>query len=136
MHSYALVSIVTVVALLLYFFMSLRVGQARAKYGVAAPAITGNADFERTFRVHANTLEWLVIFLPSLWMFAYFWKIEWIAATVGLVWILGRFLYMTGYSREASARSMGFGIQALATAVLLFGSLAGAVRMIFFTSMI
>jgi glutathione S-transferase len=108
--------------LLLYFYMSLRVGQARTKYGVAAPAITGNADFERTFRVHANTLEWLPIFLASLWLFAIYWD-DRVAAGLGLIWIIGRALYMTGYSKEAGARRLGFAIQGLATGILLFGAL-------------
>ncbi len=126
MQTHALVAIVTIMALLLYFYMSLRVGQGRAKYGVPAPAISGNADFERLFRVHANTLEWLPIFLPALWMFALMWN-DRVAAGVGLVWIVGRWLYMTGYARAANARSTGFMIQALATAVLLLGALGRAV---------
>ena len=122
MPTHALVAAVTILALLLYFYMGLRVGMARSKFNVPAPAITGHPDFERMFRVQANTLEWLPIFLPSLWLCAIFLD-EKIAAGVGVVWIIGRFLYMTGYSREASARSAGFGIQALATAVLIFGAL-------------
>lgn len=117
-----LVAIVTLLSLILYFTMSLRVGQARSQYGIAAPAITGNEDFERVFRVQANTLEWLPIYLPSLWLFALYWN-DRVAAVVGVVWIVGRILYMTGYSKAASSRSAGFGIQALATGVLLFGAL-------------
>lgn len=122
MQAHALVAIVTLVSLLLYFYMGLRVGRARSQYGVAAPAISGNADFERVFRVHANTLEWLPIYLPSLWLFAAVWNDK-VAAGAGLVWIVGRVLYMTGYSKAATSRGPGFGIQALATAVLLFGAL-------------
>ncbi len=122
MQTHTLVAIVTILALLLYFVMSLRVGQARSKYNVPAPAISGNPDFERLFRVQANTLEWLPIFLPSLWLFAFYWN-DAVAAGVGIVWIIGRYLYMTGYSKEAGARSAGFGIQALATGVLMFGAL-------------
>jgi len=122
MPSHALVAIVTILALLLYVVMGLRVGQGRSKYNVPAPAISGNADFERLFRVQANTLEWLPIFLASLWLFAVYWD-DRVAALIGVVWIVGRYLYMTGYAREASARSAGFGIQAVATGVLLFGSL-------------
>ena len=122
MEHYKSVAIVTLVALLVYFYMGLRVGQGRSKFNVPAPAIGGNEDFERLFRVHANTLEWLPLFLVSLWLFALYWD-EKIAAGVGVVWIIGRILYMTGYSKEASARSTGFGIQAMATAVLLFGAL-------------
>lgn len=129
MQSHALVAIVTVVALLLYFWMGIRVGGARTRFNIPAPAISGNEDFERIFRVQANTLEWLPIFLASLWMFAFYWN-DRIAAAAGTVWIIGRFLYMTGYSRAAGSRSLGFGIQALATAVLLFGSLAGAIMAI------
>ena len=122
MKSYALVGIVTLLSLLLYFYMGLRVGQGRAKFDVPAPAIQGNPDFERLFRVQANTLEWLPIYLVSLWLFALYWDSR-VAAALGVLWIVGRVLYMTGYSRAAAARSTGFLIQTLATAILLFGAL-------------
>jgi uncharacterized membrane protein YecN with MAPEG domain len=121
MLDYAPVAVVSLTALLLYFYMGLQVGQARSRFGVAAPATTGHEDFERIFRVQANTLEWLPIFLVSLWLFALYWNVLF-ATGAGIVWIIGRFLYMTGYSKAASSRSLGFGIQALATAVLLFGA--------------
>ncbi len=130
LQSHTLVAIVTILALLLYFIMSLRVGQARTKYGVVAPAITGSDDFERIYRVQANTLEWLPIFLPAMWLFALYWD-ERVAAVLGVVWIVGRFLYMTGYARAANARSTGFGIQALATAALLFGALGRIIWLAF-----
>ena len=126
MQTHALVAIVTILALLLYFVMGLRVGQARSKYNIPAPAISGDPDFERVFRVQANTLEWLPIFLPSLWLFALYWN-DLVASGLGLVWIVGRYIYMTGYSKAAGSRSAGFGIQALAAAVLLFGALGKAV---------
>ena len=122
LRAQVLVAIVTLAALLLYFFMGLRVGRARARFGVAAPAISGHPDFERVFRVQANTLEWLPLFLVSMWLFAIYWN-PLVAAGVGVVWIIGRALYMAGYSRAAEARELGFIIQALATAVLLFGAL-------------
>jgi glutathione S-transferase len=123
MLTYPLVAIVTLLALLLYFVMSARVGRGRTKYGVVAPAVTGHPDFERDYRIQMNTLEWLPLFLVSLWLFAASWNSDVIAAAIGVVWILGRILYLTGYSRAAEARGPGFGIQALATAVLLFGAL-------------
>ncbi len=126
MQTHTLVAIVTILAILLYVVMLVRVGRGRAKYGVPAPAISGQADFERLFRVQANTLEWLPIFLPGLWLFALYWD-DLLAAALGLVWIVGRILYMTGYSREAGARSLGFMVQGLAAAVLLFGALGRAV---------
>jgi glutathione S-transferase len=122
MKDHALTAIVSILALLLYFYMSLRVGAARAKYEVPAPAITGNLDFERVFRVQANTLEWLPIFLTSIWLFSFYWD-DRVAAGLGVVWIVGRALYLTGYSRAAPARSTGFLVQLLAAAVLLFGAL-------------
>jgi glutathione S-transferase len=118
-----LTAIVSLLALLLYFYMSLRVGQGRSKYGVEAPAVTGHPDFERAYRVQMNTLEWLPLFLVSLWLFALAWGDDRIAAAIGAVWIVGRVLYLTGYSKAAASRGPGFGVQALATAVLLFGAL-------------
>lgn len=120
-----LVSIVTLLALILYFWMGLRVAGARRRSGVAAPAMTGDPLLERHLRVQGNTLEWLPIFLPSLWLFALYWD-DAVAAGVGAVWILGRIVYALGYVADPKKREAGFLIQALAAAVLLFGALGRA----------
>jgi glutathione S-transferase len=119
---YHFTALVTLLAIMFYFYTSIGVARARAKFGIRAPTISGNADFERVFRVQMNTLEWLPIFLPSLWLFAIYVS-DAIGAVLGLVWIAGRMLYMTGYAEAAEKRSRGFGIQAGATGVLLFGAL-------------
>jgi glutathione S-transferase len=119
---YHFTALVTCLAVALYFFTSIRVAKARAEFGIKAPAITGNDDFERVFRVQMNTLEWLPIFLPSLWLFAIYIS-DPVAAAIGLLWIAGRALYMTGYSKAANKRGRGFGIQALATGILWLGAL-------------
>jgi glutathione S-transferase len=123
---YHFTALVTCLAILFYFFTSTRVARARASFDVKAPATTGNPDFERVFRVQMNTLEWMPIFLPSLWLFAIYIS-DPIAAALGLVWIAGRILYLTGYSQAANKRGTGFGIQALATGILLFGALGAIV---------
>ncbi|HZZ33528.1 MAG TPA: MAPEG family protein [Phenylobacterium sp.] len=122
MHPHSLVALVTLLALLTYFWMSLRVPAARRKSGIAAPAMTGDPLLERTIRAHYNTLEWMPIFLVSMWLFAIYWN-DLVAAAMGLVWIVGRIIYAVGYSAEASKRAPGFLIQSIATAVLLFGAL-------------
>ncbi len=113
-------ALVTCLAIALYFFTSIRVAKARAAFGIKAPAITGHPDFERVFRVQMNTLEWMPIFLPSLWLFAIYLSDPG-AAAIGLVWIAGRILYMTGYSQAAEKRGRGFGIQAMAIGHSLAG---------------
>jgi glutathione S-transferase len=127
---YHLTAIVTCLAILFYFFTGVMVGKARGTFGVKAPAVTGHPEFERMFRVQMNTLEWMPIFLPSLWLFAIYIS-DPIAAGIGLVWIVGRILYLTGYAQAAEKRGMGFGIQALANAVLLFGALGAIVWRLF-----
>jgi glutathione S-transferase len=72
--------------------------------------------------VQVNTLEWMPIFLPSLWLFAIYISDE-VAAVLGLVWIAGRILYMTGYSEAANKRGRGFGVQAGAAILLWLGAL-------------
>jgi len=126
METHALVAVVTLVSLLVYVWMGLRVGRARSTYGVAAPAVTGDERFERVFRTQQNTLEWLPIYITSLWLFAWFWS-DIVAAALGLVWIVGRILYAQGYANPERSRSMGFQIQALAVGVLLFGALGRAI---------
>jgi glutathione S-transferase len=118
--------LVTVLAILFYLYTGYGVAVARRRYGVLAPAISGNPDFERVFRVQANTLEWMPIFLPLLWLFAYYVS-DVGAAVLGLVWIGGRILYMVSYSEAADKRGPGFGIQAAASAVLLIGALIGII---------
>jgi len=127
MHqSHALVAIVTLVSLLAYVWMILRIPGARRRSGIDAPAMTGHPELERHIRVQANTVEWLVIYLPSLWLFAIYWN-DLVAAALGGVWILGRVIYALGYAADPKKRELGFIIQALATAVLLFGALGRAI---------
>jgi glutathione S-transferase len=123
LHYTALVTCLTILA---YFFIIFRVGKARATFGIKAPATTGNPDFERVFRVQMNTLEWMVVFLPSLWLFAIYLS-DPIAAVLGLVWIVGRMLYLTGYSQAANKRELGFMIQGGATALLWLGALGAII---------
>ncbi len=127
MHqSHALVAIVTLVSLLVYVWMILRIPGARRRTGIDAPAMSGHPELERHLRVQANTVEWLVIYLPALWLFAIYWN-DLVAAGLGAVWILGRIVYALGYAADPKKRELGFIIQALATAVLLFGALGRAI---------
>lgn len=132
MQSHVYVAIVSLLALLTYFWMGLQVGRARAKCGIAAPSMTGDPVLERTIRAHHNTLEWLPLFLVPLWLFAIYWS-DLVAALVGVVWIVGRILYQVGYVRDPAKRELGFMIQALAVAVLLFGGLGRIVYVAFVT---
>ncbi len=123
MTVHAPVAIATLLSLLVYVWMIMRVGGARRRSGINAPAMTGDPDLERNIRVHLNTLEWLPLYLPSLWLFALAWGQDWVAAGLGGVWMLGRILYALGYVKDPGKREMGFMIQMLATAILLFGAL-------------
>lgn len=120
------IAIVTALALLEYLGISLLVGRARGKYGIKAPATSGNEIFERTFRVHQNTLEQLVIFLPSLWLFATYVRPRW-GAAIGLAFIVGRALYVRGYIADPEKRGQGFLIGFVANVLLLLGGLAGVI---------
>ena len=123
---YHFAALATCLAILLYFYTSILVSKARGKFGVKLPAISGNADFERVFRVQMNTLEWMPIFLPSLWLFAIYIS-DGIAAAIGLVWVIGRVLYVFGYARAVKDRSRGFAIQALAAIALWVGAFGAIV---------
>jgi glutathione S-transferase len=115
-------ALVTCFAIAFYFFTTTRVASARAKFGVKVPATSGHPDFERVFRVQMNTLEWMPIFLPSLWLFAIYIS-DPAAAALGLIWIGGRILYWNGYSQAAEKRNMGFAVQFMGAAILWAGAL-------------
>ena len=122
-------AIVTILAIILYFYMGIRVGQMRGKHNVKAPAMTGHPEFERAFRVHYNTLEALPVFFALLWLATiYFRTIGWLPGLLGVLWIVGRFLYMTGYMADPDKREMGFGIAAVAQLALLLLAVYGIVE--------
>jgi glutathione S-transferase len=121
-------SAVTILAVLTLFYMSVPVGRARAKHGIAAPAMTGHVDLERAVRVHMNTLEQFAIFMPLLWVAtSYFTLVSWLPAILGIVWIVGRFIYMQAYLKDPGTRSLGFGITLLSSIALLILSVIGVV---------
>jgi len=121
------VNVVVIAALVQYFVFSALVGRARGKYGVKAPAVTGHEMFERYFRVHQNTLEQLVIFVPAIWLFGYYVSGAW-AAVLGVVYLIGRTIYAATYIKDPDSRSAGFGLTFLPIAVLVAGALIGVIR--------
>jgi glutathione S-transferase len=122
MQAYFGVAIVTLLASLVCFGMSAMVARTHARTGILAPTMTGDPLLERTIRGHLNTLEWIPIFLPSMWLFAIYWSPLW-AAALGSLWIVGRIIYFIGYRAAAQKRFPGFFIQVCATFALLLGAL-------------
>lgn len=124
--AFPLTGLVTLASVMIYMWMGVSVGGARAKHKVPAPAMTGPEDFMRVYRVHYNTLELMAAFLPVLWIFALATQDAW-AAAVGLFFPIGRIIYALGYYKAADKRGTGFTISFLSIAVLLLGSLIAIV---------
>ena len=125
----AYVHLVIVLALLEFLLFGYAVGRARARYKVPAPAMSGHEVFDRYFRAQMNTLEQLVVFLPSLWLFAHYIN-AWAAVALGLLFIVGRALYFRGYVQAAESRHAGFVLSAIPNVTLLIGALIGVSRAI------
>lgn len=123
----AYIDIVTALALIQFLVFSFKVGSAREKYAVKAPATTGNEIFERHFRVQTNTLEQLIVFLPSLYLFGHYFNPLW-GAGLGVVYLIGREIYAAAYVQDPAKRSLGFGLTALPMVLLLAGGAIGAIR--------
>jgi glutathione S-transferase len=119
-------ALVTALAMILFAVTIRMVGVARGRYKIAPPATTGHPDFDRYYRVQMNTLEQLVFFLPSLWLFAVFLSPLW-AALLGLIWLIGRVLFARGYYAATSKRVLGFIITIASSSVLLLGGIVGIV---------
>jgi uncharacterized membrane protein YecN with MAPEG domain len=122
MQAYYYPAIVTLIVALAYFWMALTVARTHQRTGILAPAMTGDPVLERTYRAHVNTLEWMPIAMPSMWLLAIYWSPS-VAALLGLVWIVGRVIYFVGYVSEAKRRFPGFFIQSTAAFIMLFGAL-------------
>ena len=121
----ALVHLAILLALLEFIVFVMAVGKARATYAGPAPATSGHEVFERYFRVQMNTLEQLVVFVPAILLFgAYVHPL--IAAALGLVFVIGRWLYFRAYVRDPKRRGTGFLIAVIPNSLLLLGGLIGA----------
>ncbi|MDO1510069.1 MULTISPECIES: MAPEG family protein [unclassified Neisseria] len=123
------IHIIALLALLQYGFFGIMVGYARGKYGIHAPATSGNEHFERAFRIHANTLEQLVIFLPTLFIAGAYWPNA-VIALIGLVYLCGRFIYWRAYTKNPQTRAIGFLLTAVSNIILIIAGLTG----VFFNS--
>ena len=121
------VAVLIVIAVLQFLVFGWLVARARARYGVKAPATSGHEIFERWFRVQQNTLEMLIAFIPAISLFAIYVNPNW-AAWVGLVYIVGRVVYLRAYVADPARRGLGFALTALPILLLLAGALLGAVR--------
>lgn len=120
------IAIITILALMQAYVFAIQVGQARVKHGVKAPSTSGHDDFDRMYRVHQNTMEQLILFVPALWVFGLY--VHALAgAGIGLVFIIGRFIYRGAYLKDPASRSLGFGLGAVALGILMLGGLIGAV---------
>jgi len=125
-----LTAIVTVLAVLQYSFFGIQVGSMRPRLNIKAPATTGTPEFERMFRVHYNTMEQMVAFLPALWLYGLLVNHLW-AAGFGVVYLVGRFIYRSEYLKDPDSRSLGFGLTFLPTVVMLIWVLVVAVLALF-----
>src|SRR5271156_4535452 len=118
--------IVILLALIEYLVLGVMVGRARQTYGVEAPATTGNPDFERIFRVHVNTLEALIVFLPAVWILSLSVNYH-IGVALGLLFVIARIIYARGYLTAAAKRGPGAIATAIINAILVLGGLIGIV---------
>jgi glutathione S-transferase len=123
---YIYTSAATLLALLLYMAVSMAVGQARVKYGVKAPAVTGHEHFERAYRVQMNTVEQMAFFLPALWLCATLLSDKG-AALGGLIWVIGRGVYAVSYRSAPQKRGPGMAISMLAQIGLFLGAVYGLI---------
>ena len=90
-----------------------------------APAIVGDEHFERSYRVQMNTLELLVAFIPGLYVAARYWP-ETFVALLGVVYLIGRFLFARAYVADPRRRGPGFLVSMLPIGVLVISALVGA----------
>jgi glutathione S-transferase len=119
-------ALVTILALLEFSVLGILVGRARGTYGVKAPATTGHPEFERYFRVHQNTLEALIVFIPALWLFARYVNRP-VAIALGLLFIIARIIYARGYLQDPEKRGPGAAMTGGINVILLVGALIGLI---------
>ena len=125
-------TLIVLLALLQFVWFTARVGLARGKYGVNAPACDGDETWNRLFRIQQNTMEQLIVFIPATYAFAYYLSELWVLIP-GLAFMIGRFLYSAEYQKDPKSRTPGMAITLLSNVVLVLGALFGLVKVMFFS---
>lgn len=123
------VALIVLLALIEYIVFGGLVGRARGKYAVVAPAVTGHPLFERFFRVHQNSLEQLIVFVPAVWLCGLYMSARW-AAIVGAIFLVARIVYAVGYMAAPERREVGAVLSFITESVLVIGALIGVIRSI------
>jgi glutathione S-transferase len=124
MGDYVYPGILSSLALLVYYFTLFKAGMARGKYNIPAPSHEGPEEYVRRVRVHQNTMEHLVLFLPGLWLFSYAVDPIW-AAGIGVLWPVGRLWYAFAYYEAAEKRGPGLYLSMPPIYIFVIGSLIG-----------
>jgi len=125
-----LVTLIVFLTLTEYIVFIAIVGGARNKYGVAAPATTGNSQWERLHRIQVNTTEQLVLFIPAIYGFAYYVSELW-AVGIGAIFVLGRVIYFFSYRKNPDKRIVGAAMSGLPSYVLVMGTFVGLIQKLF-----
>lgn len=123
------ITVITLLSLLLFVVLSYNVGMSRRKYSIKPPLMEGPEEFQRRFRTQQNTMEQLMVFLPSLWIFGQY--ASYLLATIfGIVWLVARIGYAVVYYKGSKARFHFFLIGLVMSLIMLIGGLAAVLTTI------
>ena len=120
-----LTAAVTLLAVLVTLAFAIGVARARKATGIDAPAMGGAPALDRALRIHGNTVEQFVMFLPALWLAALYFQ-GWAAPILGLIWCLGRIVYAFVYG-DTKQRFPGFALTIFPTLILIVLAAIGIV---------
>jgi glutathione S-transferase len=122
----------TILDVAFYSYTAMHAGNMRGRHKIQAPACTGHPEFERALRVQMNTIESMVTLLPMMWI-ATLWPIIWggLPALIGVIWFVGRIIYMREYLADPATRRPGATIGALCNMAVLLLATLGVVRALF-----
>ena len=118
------------VALLQYLVFTFQTGISRPNKEVYAPKTSGNEIWERMFRVHQNTLEQLIIYIPGVLIFSHYIGYLWVLIP-GITFIVGRQIYAITYVKNPKSRTLGFGLTIVSNVALVIGGLIGVLMFMF-----
>jgi uncharacterized membrane protein YecN with MAPEG domain len=119
--------LVILLALTEYLIFGYLVSRARTRTKLAAPAVTGDAEFERYFRVQQNTIEQLIVVIPAIWIGGLTMNPLW-PAGLGAVYVVARGFYAYGYIQSPPQRHYGFLIGLIATIALVVAAFLGVLK--------
>jgi len=107
METYGITAFITICTSLLIFYLAFNVWSVRRKHKVSVLDSTKKKEVLIANRVHMNTIELSIVYIPLLWIATIYGSVM-IASILWVIWFVSRVWYAFAYLKDPKWRQIPF----------------------------